>query len=75
MNGKEKQVECSGSGGEEGPPPPTIIFRTEVEVAEENRCLGTHHDQYYISQHHESKHVIHGARPEGHDYNDRLTEK
>ena len=45
VDGEEKQVESCGARGEEGSPPPAIVLGAEVEVAEEDGCLGTDHHQ------------------------------
>ena len=46
MNGEEKEIKGSGSSGEERPPPPAVVLRAEMEVAEEDGCLGTDDDQH-----------------------------
>ena len=63
MDGEEEQVEGSGACGEEGPPPPAVVLRAQVEVTEEHGGLGTHHRQDEKGQHDESKHVVHLTRP------------
>ncbi len=60
---EEEQVEGSSTSAEEGPPPPAIVFRAQMEVAEEYGCLGTDHYQNDEGEHHETKHVVHLARP------------
>ena len=56
--GRERQT-----SGEEGTPPPAIVLSTEVEVAEENRGLGTDHQQHHKRQQDEPKHVVHLSTP------------
>lgn len=51
------------TSGEEGAPPPAIVLSTQVEVAEEDGCLSTHHYQNNKGQQKESKHVVHLATP------------
>ena len=63
MDGEEEEIEGGGARGEEGPPPPAIVLRAEVEVAEEDRGLGTDHHQHKERQHDEPKHVVHLTRP------------
>ena len=63
MQGEQEEVEGCGACGEEGPPPPPIVFRAEVEVAQEYRRLHTHHHKHHKRKHYEPKHVVHLARP------------
>lgn len=63
MDGEEEEIEGSGACGEEGPPPPAIVLRAEVKVAEEDGGLGTDHHQHKKRQHDEPKHVVHLTRP------------
>lgn len=51
------------TSGEEGAPPPAIVLGTQVEIAEEDRCLCTHHDQNNEGQQKEPKHVVHLTTP------------
>lgn len=51
------------TSGEEGAPPPSVVLRAEVKVAQEDGGLSTHHNQHDESQHNETKHVVHLARP------------
>lgn len=62
---EEEEVEPSYSCGEEGSPPPAIVLRAKVEVAEEDGGLCTHHQQHQECQHDEPKHVVHLTIPEG----------
>ena len=45
VNGEEKEVEGCGACREERPPPPTIVLRAKMEVAEEDRGLSTNDHQ------------------------------
>ena len=53
------------TSGEEGAPPPSVVLGAEVEVAQEDGGLCTHHHQHNEGQHNEAKHVVHLARPDG----------
>lgn len=64
VDGEEEEVEASGGRGEEGAPPPAVVLRAEVEVAEEDGGLGTDHQQHQEGQHDETKHVVHLTIPE-----------
>lgn len=63
MDGEEEEIEGRGARGEEWPPPPAIVLRAEVEIAEEDGGLGTDNHQNKECQHDESKHVVHLTRP------------
>ncbi len=63
VDGEEEEIEGRGARGEEGPPPPAVVLRTEVEVAEEDGGLGADHHQHKVRQHDETKHVVHLTRP------------
>ena len=63
MEGEEEEVESGSPSGKEGPPPPSVVLSTEMEVAEEDRGLGTHHQKNNERQHDETKHVVHLTRP------------
>lgn len=43
-------------------PPPTVVFGGEVEIAEENGCLGAGDNQNQGNQENESKHVVNLGR-------------
>lgn len=51
------------TSGEEGAPPPAIVLGTQVEVAEEDGCLCTYHNQNNEGQQKEPKHVVHLTTP------------
>ena len=63
MDREEEEVEGSGACREERSPPPTVVLRAEMEVAEEHRGLGTHHHQDKKGQHDEPKVVVHLTGP------------
>ena len=65
VEGEEEKVEGSHACGEERPPPPAIVLRTKMEVAEQHGCLHAHHHQHHKRKHDEPKHVVHLARPGG----------
>lgn len=64
VNREEKQIEPSSGRGEKGTPPPAVVLRAEVEVAEEDGGLSTHHQEDQEGQHDEAKHVVHLPVPD-----------
>ena len=65
VQGEEEEVEAGGPRGKEAAPPPAVVLRAQVEVAEEDGGLGRHQHQHHKGQHDEPKHVVDLARPAG----------
>ena len=65
VQGEQEEVQRCGARGEEGSPPPAVVLGAEVEVAEKDGRLCTHHHQHHKGQHDEPKHVVDLARPAG----------
>uniref|UniRef100_A0A182INA6 Tox-SGS domain-containing protein n=1 Tax=Anopheles atroparvus TaxID=41427 RepID=A0A182INA6_ANOAO len=59
-----EQVDRSKAGRQERSPPPVVVFRAQMEVAQQDRRLGAgdHEDEEY--QEEKTEHVVHLTRPE-----------
>jgi len=58
MNAVNSEVESGEATGEEAPPPPVVILRAEVKVAEEDRGLRARDDEDHKHEEQESVHVV-----------------
>ena len=54
MNAVNSEVESGEATGEEAPPPPVVILRAEVKVAEEDRGLRARDDEDHEHEEQES---------------------
>ena len=55
MNAVDSEVECGESAGHEAPPPPVVVLRAKVEVAEQDCGLRAGDDE--VQEHEEQKSV------------------
>jgi len=63
MDTVDGKVESSEATGQKTPPPPVIILRTQMEVAEQDGGLGAGDDQDHKHEEQESIHVINLTGP------------
>lgn len=76
--GKDKEVRKTERGQtsrEEGAPPPAVVLGTQVEVAQEDGCLCTHHYQNNEGQQKEPKHVVHLTTPTSSGRREEVTQQ
>ena len=55
INAVDSEVECGESAGHEAPPPPVVVLRAKVEVAEQDCGLRAGDDE--VQEHEEQKSV------------------
>ena len=54
MNAVDSEVKCSKSAGHEAPPPPVVVLRAEMEVAEQDCGLRARDDKDHEHEEQES---------------------
>jgi len=74
MNAVDSKVEGGKAAGQEAPPPPVVVLRTEMKVAEQDRGLRTGDDENHEHEEQESIHVIDLTGPDTVEDEEELNE-
>lgn len=69
-----EQIDCCEAGRQEGAPPPVIVLRTQVKVAQQNGGLRACDDQYDKDQEQKTEHVVNLAGPQRTQDKEQLNE-
>lgn len=54
-----EEVPRRGAGAEEGAPPPVVVLRAQVEVAQQDGRLGARDHEDHEHEEQETEHVVH----------------
>jgi len=74
MDAVEEEVDGCETTRQEGAPPPVIVLRTKMEIAEQNGGFRAGDYKNYKDKEKETKHVVHLMGPNGIEDEEQLDE-